>query len=277
MIYKTTTHPQLIDSDEVEPHQPPQLPVGITKSSPTNGVLIGVPPTTFDGDRSKGDRFMTQFGLFCIINGSNAAITNPTRRVALALTYIRGPKVDAWVTQQYDSLSIKANHARTHSDTDEALWEDFVAEFKRTFAEPKWEVFDKLKNLQMSGDDIEMYIATFEDLMRRAKCTRESGPISMARYFREGLPTDLVRSIMKRQAIPSTIDEWESAARKEVETEALKKFYLPAGSEGDTPARTGATRLLRWSVEERERLMAEGRCFECNEKGHRARDCPDNI
>ena len=263
-------------------------PVGIyenSESPTTNENLIGSPPTTFDGDRSKADQFITQFGLFRIINDRNAVITNPKRRVALALTYIRGPKVDAWVAQQYDALlSIKAsNHVRTHVDNcsdQEALWEEFIAEFKRAFAEPSWEVFAMLETLRMAENDVEMYIATFENLMRRAECKRESGP--MVHYFRQGLPTNLERSIVKRQAIPNTIDEWQSAARKEVERRALMKLYHLAGPEGggdtDAGAQTiGVTRLSRLSEEERARLMTEGRCFECNEKGHLAGDCPDKL
>jgi hypothetical protein len=262
--------------------QPPA--VGITKNSPstTNENLIGAPPTTFDGDRSKADGFITQFGLFRIINDRNPVIADPKRRVALALTYIRGPKVDAWVAQQYDALlSAKANHAlaRTHADTDdETLWGDFIAGFKCAFAEPSWEVFARLEKLRMAGDDVETYIATFENLMRRAECKRESGP--MVHYFRQGLPTNLERSIMKRQAVPNTIDEWQSAARREVERRALMKLYHLAGPEGgDTAdaAQTGVIRLSRLSEEERARLMMEDRCFECNEKGHPAGDCSDKL
>jgi len=48
--------------------QSAQLPaVEITENAPTtneNENLIGTPPSTFDGDRSKGDQFITQFGLF---------------------------------------------------------------------------------------------------------------------------------------------------------------------------------------------------------------------
>jgi hypothetical protein len=265
-----------------ETQQSAQLPaVGITENSlGTNENLLGEPPTTFEGDRSKADQFITQFGLFRIINDRNTVITNPKRRVALALTYIRGPKVDAWVSQQYDALSTEANHApaRTpHADTDEeSLWEDFIAEFKRAFAEPSSEVFARLETLRMAGDDVEMYIATFENLMRRAECKRESGP--MVHYFRQGLPTNLERSIMKRQAIPNFIDEWQSAARKEVERRALMKLYHLAGPEGEDTAdaaQTGVIRLSRLSEEERARLMMEDRCFECNEKGHSAGDCPD--
>ena len=289
--YATSSYTQRVPvKKSMETLQSAQLPaVGITENSPsTNENLIGAPPSTFDGDRSMADQFITQFGLFRVVNNRNPVITDPKRRVALALTYIRGPKVDAWVAQQYDALSIEANHTlpRTHAaastadELDEALWEDFIAEFKRAFAEPSWEVFARLENLRMAKDDVEMYIATFENLMRRAECKRESGP--MVHYFRQGLPTNLERSIMKRQAIPNTIDEWQSAARKEVERRALMKLYHLAGPEGgDTgtsdAAQTGVIRLSRLSEEERARLMREGRCFECNEKGHLAGDCPDKL
>ena len=266
----TTTPPQDMD-DHLESRQPAQPPVvWITEG------LIGVPPTTFDGDRSKADGFITRFGLFRIINHRNPIITNPEQRVALALSYIRGPKVEAWVAQQYDALSIKVDHAPTHADTNEALWEDFMAEFKRAFAEPLWEVFARLEKLRMAGDEIEMYIATFENLVKRAKCNRESR--SMMDYFLKGLPNDFWRSIMNWPAIPNTIDEWQSAARNEVEKRNRKKFYLARPEGRDTnAAQFGATGLTRLSKEERERYMDEGRCFECDEKGHLARNCPDKV
>jgi hypothetical protein len=270
-MHTTTTHPPHVD-DHLEPRQPAQLPVGKTENSPTYGELIGNPPITFDGDRGKTDPFITQFGLFRIINDGNPVITNPIRRIALALNYIRGPKVHAWVAHQYEALLIKVNHTRTHADMDEALWEDFIAEFKRAFAEPSWKVLARLEKLQMAGDDLEMYIATFENLVRRAERERER----MVQNFLQGLPTDFARSMMKRQATPnSTIDEWQSAARNEADTQALVKLYHP---ERDTDAaQTGVTGFTRLSDQKKARFMAEGRCFECSEKGHRARDCPDPL
>ena len=143
------------------------------------------------------------------------------------------------------------------------------------------EVLARLKGLQMSGDDVEMYIATFENLMRQARCGRERRPEdrSLVPYFCQGLPIDIKQSIMKRDTIPDTIDEWQSAARKEVKIRVKKKLYHLARPEGgDTgAAQTGVIRRTRMSEEDRARLMVEGRCFECNEKGHLARDCPDKL
>jgi hypothetical protein len=192
----------------------------------------------FNGDRSKADKFITQFHMFRILNDTHAVITNPMKRVVLALSYIRGPKVDDWVSQQFKALLTKnfddANHTPKHANMAEALWDDFIAEFKRAFAESSWEVLAKLENLRMAEDEIEMYIATFEDLvMRRAGCKRED--ILMVDCFHQGLPTDFKLSIMEKQDLPNTIDEWQSAARKEVNRRALLKFYL-ARREGEDTA-----------------------------------------
>ena len=275
-IPTTPTHPNV--EDHPEPHRPAQLTVWKTKNSPTNGNMIGNPPIIFDGDRSKADQFITHLHMFNFINRTHAVITNPIQRVVLALNYIRGPKVDDWVTRQFDAISTKVssdpNHAPTHANTDEALWEDFITEFNRAFAERPPEVLARLINLKMAGDDIEMYIATFENLMRRTEHTRESRP--MVDYFHQGLPTDFQQSILER-TIPDTLDEWQSAARKEVERRRIKKVYIPV-PEGDTDTQqTGVIRRSRLSEEERARLRTEGRCFECNRKGHRARDCPDKL
>ena len=221
--------------DHLEPHQFAQLPFGMNKDSSTNGDLIGIPPTTFDGDRSKAEQFGTQLGIFMTINDRNPVIANPVRRVALVLSYIRGPKVDEWVSQQFNALMTRAfgddNHASTHTYKDEALWDDFVAEFERAYEEMAEEVLARLKDLRMTGDDAEMYIATFENLARNAGCKREDP--STVDYFRQGLPTDFKRSIMRRETIPNTIDEWESATRKEVESRRLTNIYSP-GPKGDT-------------------------------------------
>jgi hypothetical protein len=79
----------------------------------------------FDGDRSKTDHFITQFHVFCIINNTHAVISNPMQKVVLALTYIRGPKVDDWVSQQFNALSMKVT-----GDANQALAPTHVTQTK---------------------------------------------------------------------------------------------------------------------------------------------------
>ena len=57
---------------------------------------------------------------------------NPVQRAALALSYTDGPKVDDWVA---DQVFGDASNTPRHTDTDEALWQDFITEFQRAFAE----------------------------------------------------------------------------------------------------------------------------------------------
>ena len=148
-------------------------------------------------------------------------MTNPTERFALACNYIRGPKVDDWVADQVDALQVKvfgdANNVPTHADTDEALWQNFMAEFRRVFTDPgaKEKAIAELRTPEMTGEDIQDYILTFEDLLMEAGWRRDT--VETVDYFRDGLPTNLHRHVSNWDHTPVTLDEWELAARVEVE------------------------------------------------------------
>jgi hypothetical protein len=72
-----------------------------------NGMLKGAVPTTFDSDRTKTDQFIREFGLYHVVNLNNTTIVSPFRHIALALTFMHGPKVDDWVIQYIDLISTK--------------------------------------------------------------------------------------------------------------------------------------------------------------------------
>ena len=122
-------------------------------------------------------------------------MTNPAERVALACNYIRGPKVHDWVANQVDALQARvfgdANSAPTHADTDEALWQGFIAEFQRVFTDPgaKDKAIAELRTLQMTGEEIQDYILTFEDLLMEAGWKRDA--VETVDYSRQPIYTDI--------------------------------------------------------------------------------------
>ena len=61
--------------------------------------------TTFDKDWVKAQKFKKQFGLYRLLNTAHLLINVPMQWVALALTYIKGPKVDRWSQAYADKLA----------------------------------------------------------------------------------------------------------------------------------------------------------------------------
>ncbi len=88
---------------------------------------------TFDGDQAKAQKFEKQFKLYRLLNATHPLIDVPMQWVALALTYIEGPKVDRWSQAYINKLArqVYSTHgqpAQYHPE-DEALWNKFVVAF----------------------------------------------------------------------------------------------------------------------------------------------------
>ena len=84
------------------PEDPPNNPT--TNNMATNGgnrgALRGTAPSIFTRDRSRSDAFTSEFHRYRLLNRNNDAITNPFNRVLTALSYIKGPLVEDWVSAQ---------------------------------------------------------------------------------------------------------------------------------------------------------------------------------
>jgi hypothetical protein len=201
-----------------------------------NGALKGAVPTTFDGDRAKTDQFIREFGLYHVVNLDNATIISPFRRVALALTFMRGPKVDDWVVQYIDLISTKVYGDQTtnpptpatHQFNDERLWTEFVADFRCIYSDTAEAegAYAKLMALSMKDGNgqLDNYIAKFETLLRKVRWERNTqGAVDL---FKQGLKLNLHRGILRRETLPQTLDEWIHAARLKAERMALVKATL---------------------------------------------------
>jgi len=157
-----TTTPQ-IEMEEVAATVTAPAPPAKTKPANGNRALSGVPPPIFNGDREKSEHFLDKFMSYEIVNGDAHQFTIPYLKVALCLSYLNGPKVDAWARQH--RLWLKNRHEQDGIPmTNKSLWEDFELLFRTAYTDQdaKLTAYQKLNNLRMQGSDIDSYIADFD-------------------------------------------------------------------------------------------------------------------
>ncbi len=260
------------------------------------GSLKGSPPKEFDGTRSKSETFGDDFSIYQRINRKNQVMKEPYSRVLMAMSFMKGPKVQDWVRAQMRALDDKVDpRKRGLSEGDETLWDEFNRDFVNSFTDTAMtqEAYNKLKTLKMIGDDLDTYIATHESLVLRAGWA-ENGDAAIE-SFRNGLKKPLHLSVLKRDVIPTTLQDWHEMSRREHAKWALiKASDLVGGQSGKQSfqkkwkqqwTRKGETKdpnamdvdtvqLKPLSNEERQNLSREGRCFRCRQKGHMSRNCP---
>jgi hypothetical protein len=75
-------------------HQTATGTTATTTPVTTNRKLAGLPLTIFMGDRSESDKFMMEFKQWQLLNQEYIEIKQPYNWVLMALTYIKGSKVD---------------------------------------------------------------------------------------------------------------------------------------------------------------------------------------
>ena len=66
------------------PNQPPQ----------GDGKPMGALPMIFEGDCSKAESFLREFSTYLLVNYDIPALTSFIKRITIALTCIKGPKVN---------------------------------------------------------------------------------------------------------------------------------------------------------------------------------------
>jgi hypothetical protein len=124
---------------------------------------MGLLPRIFDRDRTKAKAFLTKFLGYLMLNQGVARFESSIRQVALALTLIKGEKVNLWVRNMIDSL--RRLHLVHHNVP--RVWEEFEQEFKNKFVDStcKLRAQNQLEQLKFKYPKINKYIATFEDLV----------------------------------------------------------------------------------------------------------------
>jgi hypothetical protein len=287
------------------------MSANVTTVAPTrtssNG-LKGTAPAVFTGDRSRSESFWNEFRRYRLLNRNNESISIPFFRVLTALSYIKGPMVEDWVNAQDEELERRTDNTKPGSvrESDEILWQEFEAAFKGAWTDTTkvQSAYSQLMNLKMKDLDVDTYNATFARLANAAGWEPDAkGTIDR---YRSGLREAIQRRVINRDKMPESMDEWQTAARKEVQrSKSLQSSGLVGprrnqlSRDGHSYQNTGqrahsnssnsqhvpmdvdaaniTTPFKKLTDEERAQYRAEGRCFRCRTQGHMARNCPKNA
>src|SRR4029077_17913181 len=187
----------------------------ITHSS--NGALKGNPPPIFDGDRSKTRRFTLAFDLWKAINSKNEVFTRPFSRIVTMMSYMDGPRVEAWKEEQLKMLSDEIDDGTL--ETDEILWSKFMKNFKNAFVNQnrREEAYQELSRLKQ-GDSLDEFFALFKRLANESGISlNDKGTIELLKH---AMHPELTRAIINlptydpTEEIPWEFEKWEKNARQ---------------------------------------------------------------
>ena len=194
-----------------------------------------------------------------------------------------------------------------YADNDENLWNEFVNDFAQAFVDTAAaeQAYVDLSKLEMKGDEIDKYIATFEHLLARAGW--DWAAHRSIEMFKQGLRKGIHASILQKDPLPIGIDQWQAAAQKEVQRRCLIFASLgphggdylstrqnwqqekitnwvarrdPDAMDVDTTVVREGSNSANWreqhgiSEDEKKKHQQEGQYFQCGRQGHMRRNCP---
>src|SRR5258707_9940447 len=123
----------------------------------------------FNGDWTKAKPFIDQLNPYFLLNLDVLGFNSPIKKVALAITLIKGPDIMGWTRALGELLrALDPVH-----DNVPALWEHFEREFRKKFQDSSKQQRARasLDNHRMRWPDIDAYVSSFEELLRLAKYT----------------------------------------------------------------------------------------------------------
>ena len=170
------------------PAQQPLQPIAAT----ANVKAMGANPPIFNGNRDDADDFISKVEEYLLLNDDVAGFNSPKKKVALTLTFMQGAEVAEW-THGIRAWLLQLTPAQNMDD----IWNEFLVEFELHFqnTQSHQKARSKLEALQMKMPKINIYVAKFEKLVRKAGHTL--GSPEMNNHFIAGLPMAVTEDVLK--------------------------------------------------------------------------------
>jgi hypothetical protein len=155
-----------------------------------------MPPQVFEGDRTKAEAFMRELRLYMLANRGVPGFESPMRRVAIALTFIKGLKVDGWVEAMLQTLE----QLDPATEDVEYVYTNFLNHFQTQYTDStRQEVVQAaLDKHTFRFPFVDQYISDFENLVRKAGYT--VGSRESMNYFIKGLQSapDVAEKVVEK-------------------------------------------------------------------------------
>jgi hypothetical protein len=248
------------------------------------------PPDVFDGTNpSKAKIFITQ--LYLYFKGKK--ITDDDARIIMALSYMKGDKVEAWVQETTETFA-----------TEELTWDAFYTKFQESFGDPAPDITarNKMKLLKQGTHTADEYVSSFNQL-KRATGFNDA---ALVERFKEGLNPALVDKVYSLPEMPTDLRGWTSWATKldrQWRQRDAEKKQVAATSQKQvsTSVRPTSTRVNQSSpppvraihlapqaspkeadvvpmeIDSGWKKIKSITCYRCRQPGHIARNCPGNV
>jgi Retrotransposon gag protein len=171
------------------PQNAPQIPI-----IPAADIrAMGTSPCIFEGDRKQARDFIEELQSYIRVNLGVTGFESPIRKVALALTFIKGPEVARWtaaIGRWIDGLDQVNNNVL-------AIWDQFLQELEDQFIDSTvgQHLHIELERLKMCFPEVDQYISKFKDLASLAGYT--VGNEETINFFLRGLPNNIMTDILK--------------------------------------------------------------------------------
>jgi hypothetical protein len=214
----------------------------ITNAIKIDGSLKSKVPDTFNRDQTKTQKFLNTFSLFWMNNEENSHMKTLYKRCTYFLGLFNRSKVEDWVQDQTAILQEKTiQRSDLITKTDEDLWDDLINAFENTFAHMGQveQARMDLAKLEMEGNQVNEYIAKFENLLCKSDIPQTE--VGSIQKFKDGLRQGVLQAILNKETWPTTIDQWEEAARQEV-----RMFSIIKEAMGDRMSNFISTKQAKW-------------------------------
>ena len=172
---------------------------------------MGTLPMIFEGDCSKAESFLREFSTYLLVNYNVPALASFIKRIAIALTCIKGPKVNQWTQQQLKWLMILQP-----ADDTNTTYQQFIANFCAHFMDSQkaQRARIELQMLKMTWPEIDEYISKFESIAHEAGYN----PVdhNTMQQILQGLPQSISQKVLE----DTTVKTYEQMKKKAINNTA---------------------------------------------------------